>query len=370
MAVMAYDELNNREYARPTNKAIPYEQYFGEMDLDEEEIEERIAMAEDLEDVFKFLFAIIAASKALEAELQQTELAESTAIRYRDVVEDFGYDINEDYPYLDGYIGTVTDDIVENTLEHLTDGYYTSDDRAMFIAENETNAVKNYVGLIDAIKAGFTTKRWVTMGDQKVRHTHRLVDGEEVGILDDFEVGNAKMLFPKDASRGAGAEEIVNCRCVVTYGGLSGILSGAVKGAWNDENDPYNEKRTKIAEEQYEQIRNRKREYEISAVAKNSGMSQDDIERVFAHVFEREHLFEDGSVHRFDPDYYMYHSWQRLREGKTVYPHDLIMLQHELAEEKIMGNSLEIVYEDAHNEVVKKYDYEKALLKYLKEHDA
>lgn len=47
----------------------------------------------------------------------------------------------------------------------------------------------------------------------------------------------------------------------------------------------------------------------------------------------------------------------------------MTMLYHELEEEKIMGDSLEVVYETTHKEVEKKYNYRKELLEYLEEHD-
>lgn len=147
-------------------------------------------------------------------------------------------------------------------------------------------------------------------------------------------------------------------------------MAGAYLGAYTDENDPFGEERERIAEEQYEQIRRRDRWYEIEAVANNSGMNKEDVERVFAHVFERKHLFKNGTIKRFDADYYMFHSWKRLRDGKDIQLHDLIMLQHELAEEKIMGESLDIYYEEAHNIVNKKWNYKEALLKYLENNDA
>ena len=53
------------------------------------------------------------------------------------------------------------------------------------------------------------------------------------------------------------------------------IKSGANNGAYNDQNDPNGSKRGKIAEEYYEQIRNRNRKYEIKAVAKNSGFTEE-----------------------------------------------------------------------------------------------
>ena len=142
--------------------------------------------------------------------------------------------------------------------------------------------------------------------------------------------------------------------------------SGALAGAWNDYNDPMNKKREEIAIDLYKEIINRKKEFEIAAVAKHSGFTVKQIERIYNHVFIREHLFVDGEIHKFYPDYYMAHSWLRLREGKRIYKHDITMLYHELEEEKIMGDSLTVIYEEAHKEVEKKYNYHKELLEHLK----
>lgn len=73
-------------------------------------------------------------------------------------------------------------------------------------------------------------------------------------------------------------------------------------------------KRSQIAEEYYEQVRNRNRDYEIKAVAKNSGFSKEDVDKIFAHIFELEHLYENGKVHRFHADYYMQHSLEYLKD--------------------------------------------------------
>ena len=150
----------------------------------------------------------------------------------------------------------------------------------------------------------------------------------------------------------------------------SGKPSGAISGALTDKNDPDGSKRRKAADDLYEQIRNRKKKYEIEAVAKNTGFSVEDIGRIYDHVFIRKHNLGESGVRCFHPDYYMANSWLRLREGKNIQHHDMIMLKHELEEEKIMGESLEIPYLDVHKEVQKKYNYSKALLEYLKTHDA
>lgn len=146
-------------------------------------------------------------------------------------------------------------------------------------------------------------------------------------------------------------------------------LTGALNGAWTDESDPLNKQRDKIAKQLYEQIRNRKKENEVKAIAKNSNFTIDEISRIYDHVFIRNHKFKNGTIHRFDADYYMAHSWIRLRNGKKIYNHDFTMLYHELAEESIMGERLDIFYEDVHKEVEKKYNYQKELLEYLKNHD-
>ena len=56
MALQKKDELNNLI-------AIPYETYFGEMGLSEEDITRRIEFAEMLDDVFIMLFSLAAAEK-------------------------------------------------------------------------------------------------------------------------------------------------------------------------------------------------------------------------------------------------------------------------------------------------------------------
>ena len=95
----------------------------------------------------------------------------------------------------------------------------------------------------------------------------------------------------------------------------------------------------------------------------------DDIEKVFSHIFEIEHKSASGKIKRFDPDYYMQQSWMRLREGKNIKKHDIIMLKHELLEAEIMNNNPNITYEEAHAMAEKVYNYKKELFEYLKNND-
>lgn len=147
------------------------------------------------------------------------------------------------------------------------------------------------------------------------------------------------------------------------------INTGAYSGALSSKNDPDFKKREAFAKSYYMEIVNRNRNYEISAVAKNSGFSVAEIDKVFAHIFEKEHLFENGTVRKFDPDYDMAQSWFRLRDGKKIFEHDIILLNHELTEANIMEKGENIPYEVAHKETEKTYNYSIALKAYLKKYD-
>lgn len=65
-------------------------------------------------------------------------------------------------------------------------------------------------------KAGdLVTKTWHTMEDERVRHTHRKVDGKTIPVKKKFRVGKYKMDHPGDPA--GGPEENVNCRCYLEY---------------------------------------------------------------------------------------------------------------------------------------------------------
>lgn len=63
------------------------------------------------------------------------------------------------------------------------------------------------------------TKIWEDSGLPNTRHSHKELDGQEVGIDEPFvsPVTGALMMQPGDTSLGAPAEETVGCRCHVRY---------------------------------------------------------------------------------------------------------------------------------------------------------
>lgn len=137
--------------------------------------------------------------------------------------------------------------------------------------------------------------------------------------------------------------------------------SGGIHGAWNSKTDPDEIYRNKHAETYYESVRKRNTKNEITKIAQNTGFSQEDILVVYNHIFENKYVL--GGVHkRFDPDYDMAISWERLFSGKNIQEHDLILFKHELMESKLMSQGVD--YDTAHGETQKKYDYLSALIKW------
>ena len=53
-------------------------------------------------------------------------------------------------------------------------------------------------------------KMWITAGDDRVRDSHVMLDGDKVDIDEKFDNG---LKFPRDAA--GGPEEVINCRCTV-----------------------------------------------------------------------------------------------------------------------------------------------------------
>jgi hypothetical protein len=67
--------------------------------------------------------------------------------------------------------------------------------------------------------ASLVTRKWRSAEDRKVRHTHMALNATEVTGMDApfMSPSGAMMRFPGDISMGAGAGEIINCRCDVEY---------------------------------------------------------------------------------------------------------------------------------------------------------
>lgn len=211
MSVSSYDELN----IRPDNRrSEPYKEYFSKMSISDKEKQERIAFSEQMEEVVLYILALIETtieSGETKREYIQTQFYD----KYLDVIA--SYMIID--TYIKQYAVDITKQIIDATFERfsakdksITDDYYLSNDRAMFISECEANSILNYRQYLKAVKAGKTKKKWIDVGDKRERKTHLEVGGTILPIDEPFSVGDSLLQFPKDTSLGASADEIVNCR--------------------------------------------------------------------------------------------------------------------------------------------------------------
>lgn len=215
--IASYDELNVRELGN--RRSEPYKEYFSKMSISDKEKQERIAFSEQMEEVVLYILALIETtieSRETKREYIQTQFYD----KYLDVIAS--------YMLIDTYIKQytlgVTKQIIDATFERfssedksITDDYYLSNDRAMFISECEANSILNYRQYLKAVKAGKTKKKWIDVGDKRERKTHLEVGGTILPIDEPFSVGDSLLQFPKDTSLGAPADEIVNCRCSIQY---------------------------------------------------------------------------------------------------------------------------------------------------------
>lgn len=216
MSVSSYDELN----IRPNNRrSEPYKEYFSKMSISDKEKQERIAFSEQMEEVVLYILALIETtieSGETKREYIQTQFYD----KYLDVIA--SYMLID--TYIKQYAVDITKQIIDTTFERLssedksiTDDYYLSNDRAMFISECEANSILNYRQYSKAVKSGKTKKKWIDVGDKRERKTHLEVGGITLPIDEPFSVGDSLLQFPTDASLGASADEIVNCRCSIQY---------------------------------------------------------------------------------------------------------------------------------------------------------
>lgn len=89
----------------------------------------------------------------------------------------------------------------------------TSKKQSIVIARTEATASMNYGQELLREEEGIPYKRWISTLDARTRETHLASNEQRVERSEPFIVGGSPMMHPGDGSRGAPAEEIVNCRC-------------------------------------------------------------------------------------------------------------------------------------------------------------
>ena len=206
---MSFDELNS---LLANKRSMSFEQFFGEMELSDDEIQQRIELAEKLEDGFLFVLALLFTMQQYN-EVNWERARQEYENRYLSALA--GYVTIT--PYIRQYVRDMSYDIMDSTKKHQAEYYYYSPDRGKFMAECEANTTRSYQCNEDAIAQGKTMKRWLTMGDKRVRTTHKEVGGTSKPIGEPFYVGGSLMMFPRDRQYSPPNSLVCGCRCSIIY---------------------------------------------------------------------------------------------------------------------------------------------------------
>lgn len=223
MAVTTKDELNilsNGDTTRDIStqrKGVPFSEYFGVMPISRDRLDRRINLADDLLEVMLLMYALI--------EQRPTKTLVKTQI-YNEILTNVAKAGSID-KYVDDLAWQYSEDLTRVTFDHINttsvidvamaegeENYYTSIDRAMFVAEDMSQSFVNYM---EYAENEGKTKIWHSQGDLRVRATHERVNNTKLPFDGIFKVGESDMRFPKDMSMGASAEEVINCRCYLTF---------------------------------------------------------------------------------------------------------------------------------------------------------
>lgn len=249
-------------------------------------------------------------------------------------------------------------------------------------------------------KGADVVKQWDAALDKRTRDSHARVDGEIRELDEEFSNG---LMFPGDPS--GSAAEVINCRCTANtrarwalddselqtlkdraaYFGLDktdnfddfskkylkavensengSIISTGAKGALTSKNDPDYSKRNAHATRYYSSIRNSDRSSIVAAISENVEIDSKEVGVALDHLFYTKHELEKGFAY-FEEDYDIAESIQRLRDGRNIQPHDLILIQHEALEAEYMSSGMS--FDEAHSKAESQYNYTLALRVFLK----
>ena len=121
--------------------------------------------------------------------------------------------------------------------------------------------------------------------------------------------------------------------------------------------DPDSKEASAHAEQYYESVR--KMSADIDRISENTDNPIDYISKIKEHLFIKKHDLGEYGIKRFDSDYDIAQSWQRLIDGKNIQPHDLILLKHEYMEQEYMSKGFS--QQQAHDIANQEFNYKKSL---------
>lgn len=136
------------------------------------------------------------------------------------------------------------------------------------------------------------------------------------------------------------------------------ICGALVAGAITD---PDSKRALDHADLYYDEIRSMSGD--VNRIAENLNLSIDIIRQIKDYLFYNTQNL-DGEYRRFDADFAIAQSWQRLmsKDIRDIKPHDRTLILHEIYEKKLVQDGMS--QHDAHIETSKLYDYKKEASEY------
>lgn len=213
--VTSFDELNKLV---GMNRSEPFAQYFAPMKISAAQKRERQRLAEALEEEFLYMlsymfYAYPTINESMVDDLRDGYIRQLEELGIAVMVAD---DIARSNPYY-RQAEKFAIDCIESTQRHKDDPYYYSADRARFCAEDQANFIYDAKDYVDALENGFLYKTWNTVGDNRVRNSHVEVEGLTIPIEEPFVLQGGLMMAPHDDSLGVSEDELIMCRCSLTY---------------------------------------------------------------------------------------------------------------------------------------------------------
>ena len=210
MMPLDFDELNKLV---GFGRSMPFTEYFGEMVISPEQRRKRRDLADDLDDGFIDILAWVFYT-------QQNRKVSKDEVKDR-VKDVFNSSLGSEIKRLedtDGMVDKLSDEIARTTVDRgQEDPFFLSADRSRLLAEDNSNNFWNYAEFDMAVSRGMKYKTWNTILDGRERITHNIADGQMQPIMMPFEVGSSLLMYPKDMSLDASLEEIIQCRCSVSF---------------------------------------------------------------------------------------------------------------------------------------------------------
>ena len=208
LAKMTWDELNQLV---GYNISEPFDEYYAPMKLTEKQKRQRMALAERLDDVFIALLAEFFYADQIGA-IVSSDIYERTRESYMDAVRQ---SVEPDYYILNHGIELIATTIAV-LMRNQDKPYFYSEDRARAIAEGDSNSIWNHTEYEEAVKNKHY-KTWHTIMDGKERESHAEVNGLTIPINDVFHLQGGDCYYPRSDELGLSDDEIVNCRCSLTF---------------------------------------------------------------------------------------------------------------------------------------------------------